>query len=40
MIREQLNQINPDDKVAAIATALQKGLLTSNKINKLIEVEK
>ena len=39
-IREQLDRINKNDTVSAIATALDKGLLTSNKINKIMLVER
>jgi hypothetical protein len=35
----QLNRINPSDTGAAIATALQKGILTASKINKLMLFE-
>ena len=38
-IMNQLNRINPSDTGAAIATALQKGILTANKINKLMLFE-
>lgn len=38
-IKEQLDRINSFDKAAAIATAMQRGILTSNRINKLIDQE-
>lgn len=38
-IREQLDRINKDDTVSAIATAMERGLLTTNKINKIMMVE-
>ena len=38
-IREQLDLINKDDTVSAIATAMERGLLTTNKINKIMMVE-
>ena len=38
-IMNQLNRINPSDTGAAIATALQKGILTASKINKLMLFE-
>jgi hypothetical protein len=39
-IREQLGLINKDDTISAIAEAIDRGLLTQNKINKILQAEK